>query len=215
MYFIGRKVINVIDSFLIMIAGIFIVISAIFIVPKTITHAQNKKELEIRKSQLNDIVVFEDSQAYYIHEILDFEETILRTDDDLHMKNVNGQDVKKFIEWSDYKGNVDKLDDESRIIVDLIPASPLDDKTSERIFNMITETREYERQRQREIENEKHYNAYKKANLNNERVQNTRTFETSLSNYGNKLEKAYKTNSHHVNDNIKAIEDTLSQYARQ
>ena len=207
--------INVIDSFLIMIAGIFIVISAIFIVPKTITHAQNKKELEIRKSQLNDIVVFEDSQAYYIHEILDFEETILRTDDDLHMKNVNGQDVKKFIEWSDYKGNVDKLDDESRIIVDLIPASPLDDKTSERIFNMITETREYERQRQREIENEKHYNAYKKANLNNERVQNTRTFETSLSNYGNKLEKAYKTNSHHVNDNIKAIEDTLSQYARQ
>lgn len=214
MYFIGRKVINVIDSFLIMIAGIFIVISAIFIVPKTMTHAQNKKELEIRKSQLNDIVVFEDSQAYYIHEILDFEETILRTDDDLHMKNVNGQDVKKFIEWSDYKGNVDKLDDESRIIVDLIPASPLDDKTSERIFNMITETREYERQRQREIENEKHYNAYKKANLNNERVQNTRTFETSLSNYGNKLEKAYKTNSHHVNDNIKAIEDTLSQYAR-
>lgn len=204
-----------IDSFLIMIAGIFIVISAIFIVPKTMTHAQNKKELEIRKSQLNDIVVFEDSQAYYIHEILDFEETILRTDDDLHMKNVNGQDVKKFIEWSDYKGNVDKLDDESRIIVDLIPASPLDDKTSERIFNMITETREYERQRQREIENEKHYNVYKKANLNDERVQNTRTFETSLSNYGNKLEKAYKTNSHHVNDNIKAIEDTLSKYARQ
>lgn len=214
MYFIGRKVINVIDSFLIMIAGIFIVISAIFIVPKTMTHAQNKKELEIRKSQLNDIVVFEDNQAYYIHEILDFEETILRTDDDLHMKNVNGQDVKKFIEWSDYKGNVDKLDDESRIIVDLIPASPLDDKTSERIFNMITETREYERQRQREIENEKHYNVYKKANLNDERVQNTRTFETSLSNYGGKLEKAYKTNSHHVNDNIKSIEDTLSQYAR-
>lgn len=206
--------INVIDSFLIMIAGIFIVISAIFIVPKTMTHAQNKKELEIRKSQLNDIVVFEDNQAYYIHEILDFEETILRTDDDLHMKNVNGQDVKKFIEWSDYKGNVDKLDDESRIIVDLIPASPLDDKTSERIFNMITETREYERQRQREIENEKHYNVYKKANLNDERVQNTRTFETSLSNYGGKLEKAYKTNSHHVNDNIKSIEDTLSQYAR-
>lgn len=214
MYFIGRKVINVIDSFLIMIAGIFIVISAIFIVPKTMTHAQNKKELEIRKSQLNDIVVFEDNQAYYIHEILDFEETILRTDDDLHMKNVNGQDVKKFIEWSDYKGNVDKLDDESRIIVDLIPASPLDDKTSERIFNMITETREYERQRQREIENEKHYNVYKKANLTDERVQNTRTFETSLSNYGGKLEKAYKTNSHHVNDNIKSIEDTLSQYAR-
>lgn len=206
--------INVIDSFLIMIAGIFIVISAIFIVPKTMTHAQNKKELEIRKSQLNDIVVFEDNQAYYIHEILDFEETILRTDDDLHMKNVNGQDVKKFIEWSDYKGNVDKLDDESRIIVDLIPASPLDDKTSERIFNMITETREYERQRQREIENEKHYNVYKKANLTDERVQNTRTFETSLSNYGGKLEKAYKTNSHHVNDNIKSIEDTLSQYAR-
>lgn len=205
---------NVIDSFLIMIAGIFIVISAIFIVPKTMTHAQNKKELEIRKSQLNDIVVFEDNQAYYIHEILDFEETILRTDDDLHMKNVNGQDVKKFIEWSDYKGNVDKLDDESRIIVDLIPASPLDDKTSERIFNMITETREYERQRQREIENEKHYNVYKKANLTDERVQNTRTFETSLSNYGGKLEKAYKTNSHHVNDNIKSIEDTLSQYAR-
>lgn len=204
-----------IDSFLIMIAGIFIVISAIFIVPKTMTHAQNKKELEIRKSQLNDIVVFEDNQAYYIHEILDFEETILRTDDDLHMKKVNNQNVKKFIEWSDYKGNVDKLDDESRIIVDLIPASPLDDKTSERIFNMITETREYERQRQREIENEKHYNVYKKANLNDERVQNTRTFETSLSNYGNKLEKAYKTNSHHVNDNIKAIEDTLSQYARQ
>lgn len=203
------------DSFLIMITGIFIVISAIFIVPKVMTHAQNKKELEIRKSQLNDIVVFEDNQAYYIHEILDFEETILRTDDDLHMKKVNNQNVKKFIEWSDYKGNVDKLDDESRIIVDLIPASPLDDKTSERIFNMITETRDYERERQREIENEKQYNAYKKANLNDERVQNTRTFETSLSNYGGKLEKDYKTNNHHVNDNINAIEDTLSQYARQ
>lgn len=204
-----------IDSFLIMIVGVFIVMSAILIVPKVITNAQSKKELEIRKSQLNDIVVFEDNEAYYIHEILDFEETILQKDDDLHMKNVNNQKVKKFIEWSDYKGDTNKLDDESRIIVDLIPASPLDDETAERIFNMITETREYERERQREIENEKQYNAYKKANLNDERVQNTRTFETSLSNYGGKLEKDYKTNSHHVNDNIKAIEDTLLQYARQ
>ena len=200
-----------IDSFLIMIVGIvFIVMSAIFITPRVL----NKEELDVKKSQLNDIVVFEDDEAYYIHEILDFEETILQEDDDLHMKNVNNQEVKKFIEWSDYKGNTDKLDDESRIIVDLIPASPLDDETAERIFNMITETREYERERQREIENEKHYNAYKKANLTDERVQNTRTFETSLSNYGSKLEKAYKTNSHHVNDNIKSIEDTLSQYAR-
>lgn len=201
-----------IDSFLIMIVGVvFIVMSAIFITPRVL----NKKELDVKKSQLNDIVVFEDDEAYYIHEILDFEETILQEDDDLHMKNVNNQEVKKFIEWFDYKGNVNKLDDESRIIVDLIPASPLDDETAERIFNMITETREYERERQREIENEKHYNAYKKANLTDERVQNTRTFETSLSNYGSKLEKAYKTNSHHVNDNIKSIEDTLSQYARQ
>lgn len=203
-----------IDSFLIIMVCMFIVMSAIFIVSKVITHTQNKKELDVKKSQLNDIVIFEDDEAYYIHEILDFEETILQEDDDLHMKNVNNQKVKKFIEWSDYKGDTNKLDDESRIIVDLIPASPLDDETSERIFNMITETREYERERQREIENEKHYNAYKKANLTDERVQNTRTFETSLSNYGGKLEKAYKTNSHHVNDNIKSIEDTLSQYAR-
>lgn len=204
-----------IDLLLIITMVTPVIISIIIIVAISIINKRIKSELEVKKSQLNDIVVFEDNQAYYIHEILDFEETILRTDDDLHMKKVNNQNVKKFIEWSDYKGNVDKLDDESRIIVDLIPASPLDDKTSERIFNMITETREYERQRQREIENEKHYNVYKKANLNDERVQNTRTFETSLSNYGNKLEKAYKTNSHHVNDNIKAIEDTLSKYARQ
>lgn len=204
-----------IDLLLIITMVTPVIISIIIIVAISIINKRIKSELEVKKSQLNDIVVFEDNQAYYIHEILDFEETILRTDDDLHMKKVNNQNVKKFIEWSDYKGNVDKLDDESRIIVDLIPASPLDDKTSERIFNMITETREYERQRQREIENEKHYNVYKKANLNDERVQNTRTFETSLSNYGNKLEKAYKTNSHHVNDNINAIEDTLSKYARQ
>lgn len=204
-----------IDLFLIVMIATPVIVSIIIIVAISIINKRIKSELEVKKSQLNDIVVFEDNQAYYIHEILDFEETILQKDDDLHMKNVNGQNVKKFIAWSDYKGNVDKLDDESRIIVDLIPASPLDDKTSERIFNMITETRDYERERQREIENEKQYNAYKKANLNDERVQNTRTFETSLSNYGGKLEKDYKTNNHHVNDNINAIEDTLSQYARQ
>lgn len=204
-----------IDLLLIITMVTPVIISIIIIVAISIINKRIKSELEVKKSQLNDIVVFEDNQAYYIHEILDFEETILQTDNDLHMKNVNGQNVKKFIAWSDYKGNVDKLDDESRIIVDLIPASPLDDKTSERIFNMITETRDYERERQREIENEKQYNAYKKANLNDERVQNTRTFETSLSNYGGKLEKDYKTNNHHVNDNINAIEDTLSQYARQ
>lgn len=204
-----------IDLFLIVMIATPVIVSIIIIVAISIINKRIKSELEVKKSQLNDIVVFEDNQAYYIHEILDFEETILQKDDDLHMKNINNQKVKKFIEWSDYKGNTDKLDDESRIIVDLIPASPLDDETSERIFNMITETREYERERQREIENEKQYNAYKKANLNDERVQNTRTFETSLSNYGGKLEKAYKTNSHHVNDNIRTIEDTLLQYARQ
>lgn len=204
-----------IDLFLIVMIATPVIVSIIIIVAISIINKRIKSELEVKKSQLNDIVVFEDNQAYYIHEILDFEETILQKDDDLHMKNVNNQNVKKFIAWSDYKGDVDKLDDESRIIVDLIPASPLDDKTSERIFNMITETRDYERERQREIENEKQYNAYKKANLNDERVQNTRTFETSLSNYGDKLEKDYKTNNHHVNDNINAIEDTLSQYARQ
>ena len=204
-----------IDLFLIVMIATPVIVSIIIIVAISIINKRIKSELEVKKSQLNDIVVFEDNQAYYIHEILDFEETILQKDDDLHMKNINNQKVKKFIEWSDYKGNTDKLDDESRIIVDLIPASPLDDETSERIFNMITETREYERERQREIENEKQYNAYKKANLNDERVQNTRTFETSLSNYGGKVEKAYKTNSHHVNDNIRTIEDTLLQYARQ
>lgn len=204
-----------IDSLLIITIATPVIVSVIIIAAIMIINKRIKSELEVKKSQLNDIVVFEDNEAYYIHEILDFEETILQKDDDLHMKNVNNQNVKKFIAWSDYKGNTDKLDDESRIIVDLIPASPLDDKTSKRIFNMITETREYERERQREIENEKQYNAYKKANLNDERVQNTRTFETSLSNYGGKLENEYKTNSHHVNDNIRAIEDTLSQYARQ
>lgn len=204
-----------IDSLLIITIATPVIVSVIIIAAIMIINKRIKSELEVKKSQLNDIVVFEDNQAYFIHEILDFEETILQKDDDLHMKNVNNQNVKKFIAWSDYKGNVDKLDDESRIIVDLIPASPLDDETSERIFNMITETREYERERQREIENEKQYNAYKKANLNDERVQNTRTFETSLSNYGGKLENEYKTNSHHVNDNIRTIEDTLSQYARQ
>lgn len=204
-----------IDSLLIITIATPVIVSVIIIAAIMIINKRIKSELEVKKSQLNDIVVFEDNEAYYIHEILDFEETILQKDDDLHMKNINNQKVKKFIEWSDYKGNTDKLDDESRIIVDLIPASPLDDKTSKRIFNMITETREYERERQREIENEKQYNAYKKANLNDERVQNTRTFETSLSNYGGKLESEYKTNSHHVNDNIRTIEDTLSQYARQ
>lgn len=204
-----------IDSLLIITIATPVIVSVIIIAAIMIINKRIKSEVEVKKSQLNDIVVFEDNQAYFIHEILDFEETILQKDDDLHMKNVNNQNVKKFIAWSDYKGNVDKLDDESRIIVDLIPASPLDDKTSKRIFNMITETREYERERQREIENEKQYNAYKKANLNDERVQNTRTFETSLSNYGGKLENEYKTNSHHVNDNIRTIEDTLSQYARQ
>lgn len=204
-----------IDSLLIITIATPVIVSVIIIAAIMIINKRIKSELEIRKSQLNDIVIFEDNEAYYIHEILDFEETILQKDDDLHMKNVNNQKVKKFIEWYDYKGDTSKLDDESRIIVDLIPASPLDDETSERIFNMITETREYERERQREIENEKQYNAYKKANLNDERVQNTRTFETSLSNYGGKLENEYKTNSHHVNDNIRTIEDTLSQYARQ
>lgn len=201
------------ETFLIIISGM-ISLSALFIVIRMGINTRIMKESEVKKSQLNDIMVFEDDEAYYIHEILDFEETILNEDNDLHMKNVNNQNVKKFIEWSDYRGNTDKLDDESRIIVDLIPANPLDDKTSERIFNMIIETREYERERQREIENEKKYEQYKKANLNDERVQNTRTFETSLSNYGGKLEKDYKTNNHHVNDNINAIEDTLSQYAR-
>lgn len=204
-----------IDSLLIITIATPVIVSVIIIAAIMIINKRIKSELEIRKSQLNDIVIFEDNEAYYIHEILDFEETILQKDDDLHMKNVNNQKVKKFIEWSDYKGDTNKLDDESRIIVDLIPASPLDDETSERIFNMITETREYERERQREIENEKQYNAYKKANLNDERVQNTRTFETSLSNYGGKLENEYKTNSHHVNDNIRTIENTLLQYARQ
>ena len=203
------------DSLLIITIATPVIVSVIIIAAIMIINKRIKSELEVKKSQLNDIVVFEDNQAYFIHEILDFEETILQKDDDLHMKNVNNQKVKKFIAWSDYKGDTNKLDDESRIIVDLIPASPLDDKTSARIFNMITETREYERERQREIENEKQYNAYKKANLNDERVQNTRTFETSLSNYGGKLENEYKTNSHHVNDNIRTIEDTLSQYARQ
>ena len=82
------------DSLLIITIATPVIVSVIIIAAIMIINKRIKSELEVKKSQLNDIVVFEDNQAYFIHEILDFEETILQKDDDLHMKNVNNQKLK-------------------------------------------------------------------------------------------------------------------------
>ena len=97
-----------------------------------------REKRKMRK--LNDIMVFEDNKIYYVHEIIDFKKTI-KEPKGIHIKKDGNNTIKKVIEWDSYKGKIENLSGEERIVAQIIPSKPLDDKTLKKVIGLIKETR--------------------------------------------------------------------------
>lgn len=176
-------------------------------------HAAIEKEIQ-EMSKLNNIIVYEDNKAYFVHEILDFEKTI-KESDDIYTTKVGISPIKKVIEWCSYEGDVEKLSDEDRIIAQIIPSKPLEEEMLEKVMALIKETREYEKMRKQQAANEKLYEVYKKANHSEKRLRDTNKFEKTMTDYNESLLSECEESEKRIKDNYENMSRYLNEYSKR
>lgn len=180
-----------------------------------LSEKQRITEKEVQEmSKLNNIVVYEDNKAYFVHEILDFEETI-KESDDIYVTKVGSSPIKKVIEWCSYEGDVEKLSDEDRIVAQIIPSKPLEKEMLEKVMALIKETREYEEMRKKQVANEKLYETYKKANHSEKRLHDTNKFEKTMTDYNESLLSECEESEKRIKDNYENMSRYLNEYSKR
>lgn len=172
-------------------------------------------EKEVQEmSKFNNIIVYEDNKAYFVHEILDFEETI-KESDDIYVTKVGSSPIKKVIEWCSYNGDVEKLSDEDRIVAQIIPSKPLEKEMLEKVMALIKETREYEEMRKQQVANERLYETYKKANHSEKRLHDTNKFEKTMTDYNESLLSECEESEKRIKDNYENMSRYLNEYSKR
>lgn len=165
-------------------------------------------------ANLNDVIVYPNNEAYYVHEILDYDETIRNPKHDLYPTDLY-EDMKpsRIIDWKDLQPSHISSEDIERIRPLL--SSPLPNESIEKIGHMITQAREYEKEKAKILERQKIYEASKEANHTDQRIENGRIGEQSLKDYQAKLDADYQATEDKIQHHMADMQNIIQLHQKQ